>query len=92
MHVDRTGVGLALAAYGLWGIAPVYFKWLTFAGPVEVVAHRVLWSVLVLVLLVGLRGRWHVVRSLTGRQLAWLAVSGAPHLGQLAALCVGRHQ
>jgi chloramphenicol-sensitive protein RarD len=76
MHVDRTGVGLALAAYGLWGIAPVYFKWLTFAGPVEVVAHRVLWSVLVLALLVGLGGRWRVVRSLTGGQLAWLTLSG----------------
>ncbi len=76
MQIDRGGVGFALAAYGFWGIAPVYFKFLTFATPVEVVAHRVLWSVLVLAALIWLRGQWRTVRRLTRRQVGWLAVSG----------------
>lgn len=76
MHVDRAGVGFALAAYGLWGVAPVYFKWLDFAGPLEVVAHRVVWSVLLLAVLISLRSGWRVVTALSVRQLGWLAVSG----------------
>jgi chloramphenicol-sensitive protein RarD len=76
MHLDRAGVVLALAAYGLWGVAQVYFKWLGFAEPLEVVAHRVAWSVVVLAAVVSLRGRWSVVAALTGRQLLWLAASG----------------
>lgn len=76
MHVDRAGVGFALAAYGLWGVAPVYFKWLDFAGPLEVVAHRVVWSVLLLAALVSLRRGWRGVTALNVRQLGWLAVSG----------------
>lgn len=76
MHVDRAGVGLALAAYGLWGVAPVYFKWLGFADAVEVVAHRVIWSVALLALLLWLGGRWAAVARLTRPQLAWLTLSG----------------
>lgn len=77
MRIDAGGVWFALAAYGLWGVAPVYFKQLAFADPAEVVAHRVVWSVLLLALVIWLRGQWPTVRALTGRQLAWLAVSGA---------------
>lgn len=77
MRIDRQGVGFALAAYGLWGIAPVYFKLLDFAGPAEVVAHRVVWSVVLLGAVIALRGQWPAVRSLSRRQLGWLVVSGA---------------
>jgi chloramphenicol-sensitive protein RarD len=49
-----------LAAYGLWGVMPLYFKAITEAGvgPLELLAHRITWSVLLLgVLLTGWR-RW----------------------------------
>jgi chloramphenicol-sensitive protein RarD len=76
MEIDRQGVWFALAAYGLWGVAPVYFKFLDFADPTEVVAHRVVWSVVLLAVVISLRGSWGAVRSLTTSQLGWLAVSG----------------
>lgn len=76
MRIDRQGVGFALAAYGAWGIAPVYFKLLDYANPAEVVAHRVVWSIVVLALVVWLRGLWASVRALQPRQLAWLMLSG----------------
>ena len=41
---DPRGVVLALAAYGLWGLFPLYFVLLGAAGPLEIVGHRVLWS------------------------------------------------
>jgi chloramphenicol-sensitive protein RarD len=76
MTLDRRGVLLALIAYGTWGLAPVYFKLLEQATPLEVVAHRVIWSAVVLVVLIYLRGQWGSLLRLDCRQVGWLAVSG----------------
>lgn len=38
------GVLLAVSAYGLWGLFPLYFKLLQAAGPVEIIGHRIVWS------------------------------------------------
>lgn len=38
------GFAYALAAYGIWGILPLYLKALGHLSPVEVLAHRVVWS------------------------------------------------
>lgn len=46
----------AIAAYGMWGFAPMYFKQLTAIPAAEILVHRVVWSVLVLVLLVTALG------------------------------------
>lgn len=39
------GLGFALGAYFLWGFLPLYMKMLAHVGPIEVVAHRIIWSV-----------------------------------------------
>ena len=44
-HSERTGVAAALAAYIFWGLAPIYFKWIETVEPLEIIAHRILWSV-----------------------------------------------
>ncbi len=57
----RTGTAFGFTAYLIWGIFPLYFAALRPAGPVEILAHRVLWSLLIcLVILV------------VTRQLGWL--------------------
>ncbi|MFM7121489.1 MAG: EamA family transporter RarD, partial [Gammaproteobacteria bacterium] len=71
------GVTLALSAYTIWGLAPLYFKALDFADAIEIVAHRVVWSVLLLFAVVNARGLWGEVRALGRNQLSWLAASGA---------------
>jgi hypothetical protein len=38
------GFALGLGAYGLWGVLPIYFEALRDVPPVDIVAHRVLWS------------------------------------------------
>lgn len=48
-----------LAAYGIWGVFPLYFVHLARSSPVEIVLHRVLWSLLICLGLVAIlrRGR-----------------------------------
>ena len=46
----------AVAAYSMWGIAPIYFKALSDIPAAEILMHRVVWSVaILLVLILGLR-------------------------------------
>jgi len=44
-HNHRLGVSAALGAFTLWGLAPIYFKWIAAVPPGEIIAHRILWSI-----------------------------------------------
>ncbi|HET7477774.1 MAG TPA: EamA family transporter RarD [Dermatophilaceae bacterium] len=44
---NRAGTAYGLLAYGLWGLFPLYFHLLPPAGPLEILAHRILWTLLV---------------------------------------------
>lgn len=54
----RTGLGFAVLAYGLWGILPLYFLLLAPSGPVEVVAWRVLFSLVFCALIITVTRKW----------------------------------
>jgi len=73
----RRGVAFGLSAYLLWGFLPVYFKLLGEVLPAEVVAQRVLWSVVFLAGLILVRRRWSPLRAALGdpKALQILAVS-----------------
>jgi chloramphenicol-sensitive protein RarD len=72
------GVWLALGAYGLWGVLPVYWKWLQAVPAPQILAHRVVWSFLFLLGLIFLRrdaaALW---RSVDRRNLAAYAMASA---------------
>lgn len=56
----RLGIFYTFAAYLLWGAMPLYFALLAPASPVEIISHRILWSVLVCAVLsvfLGARAR-----------------------------------
>jgi chloramphenicol-sensitive protein RarD len=59
----RTGVLTGLAAYGAWGLFPLYFPLLEPAGGVEIVAHRIVWSLLFIAVLLTVLRRWSHVRA-----------------------------
>jgi len=59
----RAGFALGLAAYALWGVLPIYFKALRGIPAVDIVAHRVLWSLPFLALLIALGTGWNKVRA-----------------------------
>ena len=43
--ISRPGFLYALAAYGTWGFLPLYFKAVDYIPPVEMLVHRIIWSV-----------------------------------------------
>jgi chloramphenicol-sensitive protein RarD len=67
----------ALGAYGVWGIAPIYFVWVGFAGPFEILANRIVWAIPLLLLLLGLTKQWAGVWKLTRSQLIILVATAA---------------
>lgn len=71
------GVMLGLAAYLIWGLAPMLFHALGAVPPVAILAHRVIWSVALLAGVVALQGRWGEFRGIFrhGRVLGALAVT-----------------
>ncbi|WP_394248194.1 EamA family transporter RarD [Arthrobacter pityocampae] len=58
---NSTGVLFGIGAYGLWGLLPLYFLVLAPAGPVEIVANRVLWSLIFCALLLTVLRSWRPV-------------------------------
>lgn len=66
----RHAVLAAFTAFAIWGLAPLYFKAVGSVPPVEIVAHRVLWSALLLAVLLALwRGFGHLRRLRTEPRL-----------------------
>src|SRR5262245_31293026 len=59
----RAGLVYGLLAYGLWGVLPIYFKQLGGVSPVDIVAHRVVWSLLFLAVLLAIIRGWHQVQT-----------------------------
>jgi chloramphenicol-sensitive protein RarD len=64
----RRGFGFGVAAYGLWGVLPIYFKALAAVGAVDIVAHRILWSLPFLALLLFVSRGWREVRQAVRRR------------------------
>ncbi len=59
----RQGIGYALGAYFIWGIAPAYFKLVKEVPAPEIMTHRVIWSALFMLLLITLSRSWTQVHS-----------------------------
>jgi len=53
-----TGALLGLSAYVMWGLLPLYFIWLAPANSIEIVANRVVWSVIFCVLIITVSRGW----------------------------------
>ena len=72
-----SGVTAGIAAYLLWGLLPLYWPLLEPAGPIEILAHRIVWSlIVVLALMTALKG------------LSWMAAIDRKQLGLLGLASV----
>ena len=73
----RSGFAAGLAAYLLWGLFPLYWPLLEPAGAVEILSHRIVWSmVVVAVLLAATQGfRW--IKDLGRRRALMLGAAAS---------------
>src|SRR3954465_1839312 len=69
---DRSGLIAGLAAFGTWGLIPVYWKLFTHLGAAEILAHRFVWTPLFLIALLTWQQRWPELREATRSRRALL--------------------
>jgi chloramphenicol-sensitive protein RarD len=62
--VSRSGLAFAIGAYSLWGFLPIYFIALAPSGPLEIVAWRVLFSLVFCALLIAVTRAWRPFAAL----------------------------
>jgi len=78
VNSSRSGVLAAIAAFFLWGVLPMFWKLLQFLPPLSIVSQRTLWSLLVLLLILRLRGEMGSLASglRTRGAIPWHLLSG----------------
>lgn len=77
-HERREGIAAGVGAYVLWGLFPLYFPLLEPANAVEILAHRIVWSLLATAAVVAIRRRVTSLRAvLRSRRSLLLLVTAA---------------
>lgn len=94
MTETRRGAIFGFTAYLLWGLFPIYFHALAPAGAWEILAHRIVWTMVLCLLVLLVRREWAWVRPLARRRafvagIAFaallLAVNWTVYVGAVAA-------
>jgi chloramphenicol-sensitive protein RarD len=71
----REGLLAGVSAYALWGLFPLFFALLSPASALEILGHRIVWSLLVVVLVLLVTRSWEQVRAVPRPQVLRLAVA-----------------
>jgi len=58
----KKGVWLAIGAYTIWGVFPIYWRWLETIPTVQLVAHRIVWSFVLLAIVLTVLRQWRAFR------------------------------
>ena len=76
--LDGAGMALVIGCYTLWGVFPLYFHLLSAAGSVEIIGHRIVWTLGTCLALIAARRRWASLARVccAPRLLGALVVSG----------------
>lgn len=74
---NNVGVLCGIGAYLAWGLFPAFFGLLEPAGAIEILAHRVLWTLLLMLLLLAVLGKLGTLRGLGLRTWALVAAASA---------------
>ncbi|MET8339355.1 EamA family transporter RarD [Streptosporangium canum] len=79
MPESRRGVLYGIAAYTMWGLFPLYWPLLKPAGALEILAHRIAWSLVAVVAILAVRRHWSWFRELmrTPKKVGLLALAAA---------------
>lgn len=63
-------------SYLLWGVFPAFFPLLLPAGPLEILAHRIVWTALLMVVVLAVTRGWRELRAAGRAQWARMALAG----------------
>lgn len=74
----KSGLLFGAGAYAMWGLFPAFFPLLEPASALEVLAHRIVWSFVLMVLVVAAVRRVGDLKAITGR--TWLLLAAASAL------------
>ncbi len=72
--MTKKGLLYVFGAYAIWGFFPIYFKFLHAVPAIQIVAHRISWSFLILLLLVSLRGQLKNIRKVLTPKIIMLYI------------------
>ena len=78
MTHSRRGLAFGVGAYLLWGLFPLFWPLLKPATPLEILAHRIVWSLVVVLAILAVQRRWAWIPALVRRpaRLGLLAAAG----------------
>ncbi|MEU0487023.1 EamA family transporter RarD [Streptosporangium sp. NPDC006013] len=79
MPETRRGVLYGIAAYAMWGLFPLYWPLLKPSGALEILAHRIAWSLVAVVAILAVRRHWSWFRELlrTPKKIGLLTLAAA---------------
>jgi chloramphenicol-sensitive protein RarD len=59
----KKGIWLGIGAYATWGLFPIYWKWLHEVPALQLLAHRIVWSFLLLAMVIVVVRQWRAFRT-----------------------------
>lgn len=74
---EHAGTLIGIAAYLLWGLFPIYFHSLEPASALEILANRILWSLVVVLVILAFRSDWSWIRPFLRARRQVLQVTAA---------------
>ncbi len=79
-HETRIGVFYALGAFTIWGLFPLYFKATANVPPLQVLAHRIVWSIPFTALLIAVKHDWHALIAAVSQKKVLYTLIGSSML------------
>jgi len=77
----KTGLLYALVSYGAWGVFPLYWKLLLHVPPQQILAHRIIWSMIFLLLILAWRREKLFLQYLTSARTVGILLATAALIG-----------
>lgn len=57
------GMLLTAGAYVIWGVLPIYWKQIESVSSLEIIAHRIFWSFIFMLVYIAVTGRWQYLKT-----------------------------
>ena len=82
MHMCNKGTLYAFGAYSIWGLFPIYWRWLKHVPATQLIGHRIIWSFILLAVVLFATRKWSELRVLaSGREIVRIYFVAAVLIG-----------